>query len=533
MFRGLLKKQFLEIASLLVRDRKAGKQKGKQKTASHIALTIVIMIAVMIALYGMTSMLGAGLLPQNDWLYCSMLGIMAILLGVFGSVFSTYEGLFLGKDNELLLSLPIPTSYILGVRMIGVAVMSLLYSALVWIPTTVQLWRVKGFDFGGIVFFLWSMIVIGVLVTALSCLVGWIVALISSRTRGKSAVTVIISLIFFGVYYYAAFRAQALVQLISSNSEKLGEIIHGWLYVIYLLGKGASGNWKEMVLVTLIVGVIFAITYLVMTKSFYKIATTKTNEKVKEYKPDAIKAQGMDKALFRKELKRFLASPTYMLNTGLGLVVLPVLLVFAIIKQETIQKFLGLVRVAIPQIDGIAALIIVVVAGMVVSMNIISTPSVSLEGKNLWIIQSLPVSPKKILNAKERLHFWLNIVPALLFVIVTGQMFVQDYYLQLLSVLIVITYIQVSARSGLVIGVKKANFDWTSESVPIKQSMNVIIMMFLGWIVNIVIAAGYYFLYKYVGLLQYLIGVFVVMEVVNVLLKNWLDKKGAELFTRL
>ena len=44
------------------------------------------------------------------WLYFAMMGLIAVLLGAFGSVFTTYSTLYLAKDNDLLLSLPIPVS---------------------------------------------------------------------------------------------------------------------------------------------------------------------------------------------------------------------------------------------------------------------------------------------------------------------------------------------------------------------------------------------------------------------------------------
>ena len=34
--------------------------------------------------------------------------MLAIVLGAFGSVFNTYSSLYLAKDNDLLLSMPIP-----------------------------------------------------------------------------------------------------------------------------------------------------------------------------------------------------------------------------------------------------------------------------------------------------------------------------------------------------------------------------------------------------------------------------------------
>ena len=46
-------------------------------------------------------------------------------------------------------------------------------------------------------------------------------------------------------------------------------------------------------------------------------------------------------------------------------------------------------------------------------MGIVTAPSVSLEGRSLWIVQSLPVEPWQVLRAKLRLHLLCVGAPAL------------------------------------------------------------------------------------------------------------------------
>ena len=45
------------------------------------------------------------------------------------------------------------------------------------------------------------------------------------------------------------------------------------------------------------------------------------------------------------------------------------------------------------------------------SMNFMTAPSVSLEGKSLWLLQSLPVEPWRIFRAKIRMQFLLTDLP--------------------------------------------------------------------------------------------------------------------------
>ena len=46
----------------------------------------------------------------------------------FGSIFNTYAGLYLPKDNDLLLSMPVPVSSLVAARLSGVYLMGLMLS---------------------------------------------------------------------------------------------------------------------------------------------------------------------------------------------------------------------------------------------------------------------------------------------------------------------------------------------------------------------------------------------------------------------
>ena len=74
------------------------------------------------------------------WLYFALMGLLAILLGAFGSVFTTYSGLYLAKDNDLLLSLPIPVNTLIAARLLGVYLMGLMYSGVVMLPAIIVYW---------------------------------------------------------------------------------------------------------------------------------------------------------------------------------------------------------------------------------------------------------------------------------------------------------------------------------------------------------------------------------------------------------
>ena len=136
MTKALFKKQMMEVFSWVYRNKKSGKNRSRQGLAAYILLYLFIFAFLGSVFYKVADMLcaplaGAGL----GWLYFALMGLIAVALGVFGSVFSTYSSLYMAKDNDFLLSMPIPAPKILLIRLAGVFAMGLLYELIVMIPT--------------------------------------------------------------------------------------------------------------------------------------------------------------------------------------------------------------------------------------------------------------------------------------------------------------------------------------------------------------------------------------------------------------
>ena len=276
MLKILLRKQLYELNSSFFYDRKKGKVRSKSTSILFVVLYSLLMIVVMGGIFAALSVMlcgpfvGMGL----DWLYFDMMTLLALFLGVFGGVFNTYSSLYKAKDNDLMLSLPIPTKYILISRLTGVYLMGLMFSAVVMLPAVIVYFVVAQPAFSGVVGALLLTVLVSVFVFILSCLLGWVVAKISVRLKSKSLIIVLLSLVFFGLYYFVCFNAYELIQELIMNAITVGEKIMDSAYVLYIIGDCGQGGWLSMLYVTLAVGILFVITYRILAHSFIKIATT-------------------------------------------------------------------------------------------------------------------------------------------------------------------------------------------------------------------------------------------------------------------
>lgn len=530
MIKALLKKQLLEVFSWIYVDKKSGKSRSKNGIIIYVLLYVVLFCFLGGMFFTMALPLCEPLVSAGlGWLYFALMSLMAVAFGVFGSVFSTYSSMYLAKDNDLLLSMPIPPSIILFVRLCGVYLIGLMYELIVMIPTVIVYFMFAKLSLLSVLFSLLIPLVLSVFVLTLSCILGFAVAAISSRLKNKSIVTVILSLAFIAGYYYVYSQAYTILQAILANPTALGSKVKSFLYPFYHMGLAAEGNALSMLIFTAIIAALFGLVYFILSRTFTKIATAKTGGKRTKYKEKAAKAGNIGSALLKKEFLRFVASPTYMLNCGLGIVLMPIAAVALIIKSDWMNELimqLGLSNSAV------LPLLIAAVC-MISSLNDITAPSVSLEGKQLWLLKAYPVAAKAALHAKLKMHLILSLIPALILT-VAALIIIKATAIGWVLVLITVTlFIILTALFGLFMGLKIPNLNWTEETVPVKQSLSVTIALFGGWIAVIALGGLYFAISSFIAPEIYMCIVAVLLGVLCALLFRWINTKGAKLFAEL
>ncbi len=526
MLKTLVKKQLMEIFRSYFYNAKTNQKRSKNAVVGYIVLFAFVMIVIIGGMFTVMSLALCVPLAQvgMSWLYFAIMSLMAIFLGAFGSVFNTYAGLYAAKDNDLLLSLPIPVRTLMASRLLGVYLMGLMYAAVVIVPAVIVYWmRVSAAPMailGGVLL----TVLISAFVLTLSCALGWLVAKVSRKLKRKNFITVIVSLAGIAVYYFFVFKAQTAMEALIANAALYGEKIKGAAHPLYLVGCVGTGDGRAMLLVSLIVAALFALMWALLAHSFLKLSTATGASGRAVYRERTLKRQSADAALFKKELARFTASPNYMLNCGLGILLLPVAGVALVIKGG---ELLPLLQMAFGNRGGCVEVLLCTGVCTIAAMNDMATPSVSLEGKNLWLAQSLPVTPWQVLRAKLKVQLALTAIPALVPLACMVLVLPLTPALPLIFVT-ALSYIAFSACLGLTLGVMRANLTWTNELAPIKQSLAVTIAMFGGWAYALALAGLYLLLGWRIGATVYLALVSAATIAAALALLKWLKTKGAQ-----
>lgn len=491
MLKLLLKKQLVDINRTFFQDRKTGKMRSKAASIAWIVGYAMLMIFVLGGMFIAVALKVCGPLVSAGmtWLYFTVFSLIAVAMGVFGSVFNTYAGLYQAKDNDLLLSMPIPVRYILVSRLLGVYLMGLMFSAIIIIPAVIAYFVTVPFSFKALIGSLALIAVISVIVMMLSCLLGWVIAKISAKVKNKSFVTVVSSLLFLGIYYFAYFKANELLQSLVENAATVGAEIKTAAYPLYMIGKVGEGDPVSVIVTVAVSAALLALTYFVLSKTFLKMATGSSSIAKKAYVEKAMKRKSVRSALYGREMSRLLASPTYMLNCALGTLLIIAAAVAVLIKGSDLITALN---ANIPELTGFVAPISCALLCFLSAMNDLTAPSVSLEGKSLWLAQSLPVDPWAVLRAKLELHISLTAVPTLLCGVCLCTVFRLSVVSSVLVLFVAVAYIVFYAALGLVINLKMPNLNWTSEVVAVKQSIGILIALLSGWFYVLALGAAFF-----------------------------------------
>ena len=213
----------------------------------------------------------------------------------------------------------------------------------------------------------------------------------------------------------------------------------------------------------------------------------------------------------------------------MGILFSIILGVIILIKKGAVSEFVSAFEIK----DGYIMLFAAAILCMLASMNDTAAPSVSLEGKSLWLLQSLPVKPWQVLKAKINLQLLLTVPPLLFCSVCFAIALKPDIFSLLLLIIYPIIYAFFSACFGLIIGVLKPNLTWTNEITPIKQSLPVFLVLFSGWIYAGIIILCYFLLKKLVTVAVFLTLAAALTAIAAVLMLCWLKKQGSRRFELL
>ena len=486
MLRILIRAQLQSVLSSLMRSRK-----GKNVSLVAAGLLIAFLVIIFLFFFGFTFYALALALPGLGlgWFYFALAAVAAFALGFIGSVFMAQQQLFNARDNELLLAMPIRPRDILGARMAVLLLLDYAFTLVVLLPAGVVWLMVVGGTASGVAGFVLSALLLPLLIMCFTCLFAWLLALISSRMRRKTLITLVLNIAFVAAYLYFYMNLQSLLTELIANSEKIAGTFLA-VYPLYAFGQASLGSWLHIAGFAACCVLPFALVYAILSRGFLTVTTRRSAGKKLVYREKALKTSGAGAALLKKELARFGSNGTYILNAASGTLFTIAAIAALFIYRGEAASLLAMLP------DGMGTGIVALMLCFLSAMDIISAPSISLEGKTLWLLKSLPIPTRSILMSKVKLHLVIALPPTLLASVCCAAALSFTVAEAAAITLVPALMCVFCALMGLAINLRYPKFDYINETAVIKNSMSVSLTMFGSWGVLAVFTLIYVFALK-------------------------------------
>lgn len=455
---------------------------GKKKT-SGIALTIFGFICYCFFVNMFTAPIVFGTMlalkgSSYEWIPISLAMGTAMFLCFIGSVFTAQQQIYESKDNQMLISMPIKPGQILLSRIFAIAIFNMIY-ALPFFTGSAIGYCIYSVATGPIqiiplLIILINYVAMIVFVTMLTSLLAWGVSIIMSKITNKTLISTVVYMVFFAIYFYAVFNLDNFGEAIEKNADKLSSGIMTFARPIYYMGASVVEQNILFVAAFLAIMLIPAfIMYLVIKKSFFKILLheNKSKNKILKHSDKDFKSHSTFIALLQKEIARFLRTPMYFLTYGTSIFFVAMMLAYLYIKKDKFEDVVEILSIyGVSSTKALPAVFSMLLYQFVSSGAVLTSASINMEGKNIWIIKSLPIKTIDIMLAKGLVPVIILLpifeVESLLLVFlfkISGSAMI---LLLLMPIFTMIFY----SMFGLYINLKHFKLDWLSENEAFKRA---------------------------------------------------------------
>lgn len=264
--------------------------------------------------------------------------------------------------------------------------------------------------------------------------------------------------------------------------------------------------------------------------------------KKSNYKMTSLKTSSPTVALFKKELRRYLSSSIYVMNTSVGmLLVLMAAVAAAFVGAEGFIKIMmqsgdADITMAINAMKDMLQFMPLMLICFGVGISCTTGSSISLEGKNIWILKSSPVKAFDIFKGKIAVNLALTIPSIILCTILFWIGFDLTFVNAMWTLLIPTLLAVLVAVSGVIINLYFPKMEWKNETQVVKQSLSSMVSMFMGVILVAIVIGICYLSIKYLHITNiyvYLAGITVLLAILDVVSVIILKTKGENLFNKL
>lgn len=515
------------------------KLKKKSSKISSIMFPIFLAILVMAGIGTYAVMFAYELAPLNlTHVVLTMYILFTVVITLIEGIYKTQGILFDAKDSDLLFSLPIKKSTIFFVRIFKLLAFQYLYNLLFMLPAFAVY---AYFEKPGISFYLISIIMtllIPIIPTIISALLGSIIKTISVKFKAQKLIQVLSTIIVFIGIFFLSFKLKDIITSVVQNAMSINNTLTNIYYpaklYIQLIQDFKIQDFLMLLAINIIPTILFI--YIASINYFKVISKSKETSSSTKRKKNTqnIKTKSKIQALVSKEIKRYFSSTVYIFNTSFGIILMLVITITlcvnldgainAVLEGENIGLTMEQIESYIPKIY---FQIVIYTA----CMTSITSSSISLEGKSLYILKTIPIEIRKIFKAKiitsNIITMPIMFVSEIIFFIIFRPK-IKDIIFILLATIIMPT---LTAVIGLLVNLKHPKLNASSDTEVVKQSASSGISVLIGMVLGMVSIVTAVIFYNSIDLC-YIIEL-TILTVITIVLWTILKKYGQKRFMQI
>lgn len=455
------------------------------------------------------------------------LNMSSLILSEFFSISSVFIlaisifkiDIFSSMDRELLLSLPIKKSTIIASKLLNLYLFNLLVVLLLMVPAIIVYISYNPVAIDFYLRTIIGIIMIPIIPTTIAVFISSLITIVSTKFRFTKIIQTLLMLLLIVVSIVYSFNLNSSLEL---NLLDIPGSFANFFDKLYPLTNRFTSMLitNDFISATIFIGV--SLLSLVITIIFLSLFYTKITAKVytsnQKYlvRYGRLKDQTPLKHLFLKDLKRIIYSPNYLLNSCLGLIFILLFSVFLLFFDLDNYTSTPLTKAVLTQN-------LPLVFMFIIFLSCTTSSSISIEGKNFYILKMLPVKFKTIWIAKVLCNYLLITITCLM------SLFLFNISLDLTIDIIIKSIVLIFASGlfislfGLFINLLFPNFTWKSEIKVIKQSASSFITVFSGLLLGIFLAFNNYT--STTGYTYYISAIFLIVSIILIIFLNTIGTK--------
>jgi ABC-2 type transport system permease protein len=474
-FRTLIKLYLNSLFRFSVIRHSKDSRERRQAVMGVVAIVLIVVVYGGMSATTSYQLLRAGVDPALPFLMITTMASLFALAMAFAQGSATLSGF---ADFDTLMGMPIPTFLIVLARFSALYCVEAVYCAAYLLPCGVIYAAIC--DPAPWFYPVFPLMVLSVPVVPVVIGSGadLLLSAAFARSKYKKGVTSTIKMLLLMGFIVFAYMFPQLSARAIGDPARTANIALRVYPPAQWFARGAVGNLPLALLFILGSAVLCALFLLILDRTFLPLHDRMiAGYHVKNYRLGTLKKSSAQRALFMIERKRFFNSTAWVVNTVFGSVLIAVLGIAGAALSGTLSEYLC----TMPQ--GFAAAAITGVLIFCATISPTTSCAISMEGKEIWIAKTLPVSAKLWMRAKLLMNLLL-VGPSLLF----STVLLTIAYRKILSVwdilgivLMPVAALLFTTIMGLYVNARMPRLSWKSETEVVKQSGSVLCMLLIGF----------------------------------------------------